>query len=330
VRDESGRADTHACVQERRQFHGIVGKSEAMRKIYSLVDGLADVDTTILVTGETGTGKELIAEALHHQSTRSRGPFVKVNCAALPENLLESELFGHVRGAFTGATANKMGRFQMAHGGTILLDEIGDISHRTQLSLLRVLQEKEIERVGESRPTKVDVRVVTSTNRDLKERVELGHFREDLYFRLKVIEISLPPLRNRREDIPLLIEHLMEKLGRKLKREVTGVSLEAEELLTAYQWPGNVRELEHVLERSFILCRKGTICVDHLPPEISGLMSPRRIPPIEHDGADARAILQALEKAAWNKAKAARLLGFDRKTLYRKMARHGIPLDETP
>ncbi len=274
VRDETRVADLEHDLDERRQFHNMIGKSQAMQNVYSLVESLADVETTVLITGESGTGKELVAEALHDQGARSSRPFVKVNCSALSENLLESEIFGHVKGAFTGAAADRIGRFQMAHGGTILLDEIGDISQRTQSSLLRVLQEKEFERVGDSRPIRVDVRVIASTNRNLKERVERGDFREDLYYRLRVVEISLPPLRERREDIPLLVQHFMEKLSRKLTREIREMSPDVEELLMGYPWPGNVRELEHAMEHAFILCRHDTICFDHLPRELRAFVQP--------------------------------------------------------
>jgi PAS domain S-box-containing protein len=328
VRDETRLADLEHDLRERRQFHNIIGKSEAMQNVYSLVESLADVETTVLITGESGTGKELVAEALHHRGVRSSGPFVKVNCSALAENLLESELFGHVKGAFTDATADRTGRFQMADGGTILLDEIGDISHWTQLRLLRVLQEREFERVGDSHPTRVDIRVIASTNRNLKEKVELGELRADLYFRLKVVEIPLPPLRGRREDIPLLVEHFIDRLNRKLKREISEVSPDVKDIFMEYSWPGNVRELEHVLEHAFILCRQETICVGHLPPEIRGPMQSGLPAPWLSLGPEAKAIYHALRKVSWNKAKAARLIGFDRKTLYRKMSRYGIPFDE--
>ena len=325
ARDETRLADLEQDLGERRRFHDIVGRSRAMQDVYSLIESLADVDTTVLITGESGTGKELVAEALHHQGERSAGPLVKVNCAALPENLLESELFGHVKGAFTGAASDRKGRFQRADGGTILLDEIGDISPRVQVSLLRVLEEKEVERVGDSRPIRVDVRVTASTNRNLAERVARGEFREDLYYRLKVVEISMPPLRERSEDIPLLIEHLVGKLNRKLKREIRGVSSDVEALCMEYAWPGNVRELQHALEHAFIRCRQDTIRMEHLPSQLRavGRSAPAaRLLPKE--SVDAQTIRQVLRQTDWNKAKAARLLGIDRRTMYRKIVRHGI------
>jgi transcriptional regulator with PAS, ATPase and Fis domain len=251
---------------------------------------------------------------------------VKVNCAALSDNLLESELFGHVKGAFTGAASDRSGRFQMAHRGTLLLDEIGDISQRMQLRLLRVLQEKQVEKVGDSKPIRVDVRVIASTNRNLKDRVASGDFREDLYYRLKVVEVVLPPLRERRRDIPMLAGHFIEKLNRKLKKAVKEISAEVEELFLAYPWPGNVRELEHALEHALILCRHDTILQDHLPPELRDFTDSHCQEPSRMQCGKADTLRQALEKTAWNKAKAARLLGIDRKTLYRKMCRYGISL----
>jgi len=322
ARDETRLAGMEHDLNDRRRFHNIVGRSQVMQDVFALIESLANVESTVLITGESGTGKELVAEALHYQGARSSGPLVKVNCAALPENLLESELFGHVKGAFTGAASDRIGRFQRANGGTILLDEIGDISHRMQLSLLRVLQEKEFERVGDSKPIRVDVRVIASTNQNLGERVAHGEFREDLYYRLKVVEISLPALRERREDIPPLIEHLVEKFNRKLKREIRGVSSDVERVCMEYAWPGNVRELEHALEHAFVLCRQDTILLEHLPPHLRAVVRSAPAAPLPKNGTEA--IREALEKTAWNKAKAARLLGVDRKTLYRKIAKLGI------
>jgi transcriptional regulator with GAF, ATPase, and Fis domain len=324
VRDETCLAELEHELRERRQFHGIVGKSEAMQRVYSLIESLADIDTTVLVTGESGTGKELVAEALHCQGVRRSGPLVKVNCAALPESLLESELFGHVKGAFTGAQSDRIGRFQAADGGTIFLDEIGEISNRVQLSLLRVLQQKEFERVGDCRSIRVDVRVIAATNRDLKKKVDRGEFREDLFYRLKVVEVPLPPLRERREDIPLLTDHFIDKFNGKLGKGIKGVSFDVERLFLEYAWPGNVREFEHALEHACILCRQDTICLELLPPHIQpACPADAAVPPTKGD-LDARAVRLALCKTDWNKAKAARLLGIDRKTLYRKISQYGI------
>src|SRR5512134_3165595 len=324
ARDETRLAALEEELGERGRFHGLVGESEAMRKVYSLIESLAGVETTVLVTGESGTGKELVAEALHRHGSRADGPLVKVSCAALPETLLESELFGHVKGAFTGAIGDRIGRFQRADGGTIFLDEIGEISPKVQLSLLRVLQEKELERVGESSSITVDVRVIAATNRDLKKKVELGEFREDLFYRLAVVKIPLPPLRERREDIPLLVAHFLRIFNEKFAKEIKDLSSDVEAILLNYPWPGNVRELEHALEHAFILCRQDTICLAHLPPYIGQFAHDKIVIPAGTEGDDALVIRQALRKTAGNKARAARLLGVDRKTLYRKIARYGI------
>jgi two-component system, NtrC family, response regulator HydG len=327
VRDETRLADLERDLKERRQFHNIIGSDWKMQEIYSLIESLADVQTTVLITGESGTGKELVAEALHFRGVRSDKPIVKVNCAALSENLLESELFGHVKGAFTGAIADKVGRFQKADGGTIFLDEIGDISQKTQLRLLRVLQEMEFEKVGDSSPVKVDVRVIAATNQDLTEKVRVGEFREDLYYRLKVVEIRLPAIRNRLEDIPLLTDHFLKKFNKKFNKQITGVSADVQKMFMDYHWPGNVRELEHALEHAFILCRQNIITIDHLPGNLKNLTQAAMCRPASGKRDETAEIIRALEKAGGNKAKAARLLGIDRKTLYRKMEKHNLPMD---
>ncbi|MBZ0157100.1 MAG: sigma 54-interacting transcriptional regulator [Alphaproteobacteria bacterium] len=319
VRDETRLADLERDMRERQQFFNLIGKSERMQEIYALIEDLADVQTTVLITGESGTGKELVAEALHYRGVRSSKPFVKVNCSALSESLLESELFGHVKGAFTGAVKDKIGRFQRADGGTIFLDEIGDITPRMQLRLLRVLQEMEFERVGDSTPIKVDVRVVAATNRNLREKVKLGEFREDLYYRLKVVEVTLPPLRERREDIPLLIDYFIKKFNNKLNKAITGVSSEVQRILVDHAWSGNVRELEHTLEHACVLCRKDFITVDDLPSDFRDSAGAQQPNDTDSRLDEPRAIVQALEKTAWNKAKAARLLGISRRTIYRKI-----------
>jgi DNA-binding NtrC family response regulator len=315
----------------RQQFHTMIGKSVRMQKIYSLVESLAKVDTTVLITGESGTGKELVAEAVHFKGARSEKPLVKVNCSALTESLLESELFGHVKGAFTGAMNDRAGRFQTAEGGTIFLDEIGDISPALQLRLLKVLQNKEIERVGDSIPINVDVRVLAATNRDLRKLMQEGKFREDLYYRIKVVEIHAPPLRERRDDIPVLAEHFIRKLNAKLRRNVESVSKEVLKVFMAHDWPGNVRELEHTLEHALIVCQKNIVTMGDLPADMfeqMGSLGPSlgiKEDSLNYSGGDERQrILNALEKAAWNKAKAARLLGISRRTIYRKMQEHNI------
>lgn len=324
IRDQTRLDGLERNLRERQQFYNIVGKSRQMQEIYSLIEDLADVQTTVLITGESGTGKELVAEALHYRGGRSGKPFVTVNCSALSESLLESELFGHVKGAFTGAVKDKIGRFQRADGGTIFLDEIGDISPRMQLRLLRVLQEREFERVGDSMPIKVNVRVIAATNKSLREKVKRDEFREDLYYRLKVVEIPLPPLRERREDIPLLVAAFLKKFNVKLHKEISAVSAEVQQMLLAHDWPGNVRELEHILEHAFILCRGGTITVGDLPSDFRNIIESSR-PAAEETSVDEPAtILQALEKAAWNKAGAARLLGISRRTIYRKIKEYKL------
>jgi PAS domain S-box-containing protein len=324
VRDETRLASLEKDLMERRKFHNIVGKSEQMQQVYSLIESLADVETTVLVTGESGTGKELVAEALHFMGGRSRKPLIKVNCSVLSENLLESELFGHVKGAFTGAVSDRAGRFQMADGGSIFLDEIGDISPRVQSSLLRVLQEKEFERVGDSRPIKVDVRVIAATNKDLLQKVKQGEFREDLYYRLKVVELKLPPLRQRIEDVPLMTEQFLKLFNEKFHKEVRAVSADVEKIFMSYPWPGNVRELKHALEHAFVLCHADTITADLLPAQLTACREACEAARGTRECLDAQTIIQALEKTAGNKARAARLLGVDRKTLYRNIEKYHI------
>jgi two-component system, NtrC family, response regulator HydG len=325
VRDETRVVRLERDLCERQRLHNILGKSRRMQKIYPLIEALADVESTVLITGESGTGKELVAEALHHLGARRHKPLVRVNCSALSESLVESELFGHVKGAFTGAACERVGRFQKADGGTLFLDEIGDLSPKVQSSLLRVLQKQEFERVGDATPVKVDVRIVTATHKDLEEKVRLGEFREDLLYRLKVVEVALPPLRDRREDIPLFVEHFLKEFNRKLKKEIVAISSDVERLFMEYAWPGNVRELEHALEHAFVLCDQETIACSHLP---SHLKNAARNGASFSGGKQAvapQAIVQALQRTAGNKKRAARLLGIDRKTLYRNIEKYKIP-----
>lgn len=322
IRDISLLKDLERKLKERYQFHNLIGFSKSMQSIYHLMEDLANLETTVLITGESGTGKELVAQALHYSGQRAFKPFLAVNCSALTESLLESELFGHVKGAFTGAIKDKQGRFQAANGGTILLDEIGDISQLVQLKLLRVLQDKIIERVGDAEPIKVDVRVITSTNKDLKEKVRRGEFREDLYYRLKVVEIALPALRERREDLPLLIDHFCRLFNNRFNRNIEGVSQEVLKIFMRYPWYGNVRELEHTMEHAFILCRSSVITSEHLPVELQALALNE-----QYEGPKATAvpfltadsIINALTKTRWNKTKAAALLGISRRTIHRKI-----------
>jgi len=322
IRDITLLREIERELRERNQFQNLIGRNKTMQDIYSLLEDLANLDTAVLVTGESGTGKELVARALHYSGNRAFKPFVTVNCSALAESLLESELFGHVRGAFTGAIKDKQGRFQAANGGTILLDEIGDISPMIQLKLLRVLQEKEFERVGESTPQKVDVRVIASTNKDLKGKVNRGEFRQDLYYRHKVVEVALPPLRERLEDLPLLVDHFRCSFNERFNKHVEGISNEVLSTFMDYNWPGNVRELEHVMEHAFVLCHGATITIHHLPVDLRNIEQINDLPQIKtpakkfNGGQD---ILDALNKTGWNKTKAARLLGISRQTVYRKI-----------
>lgn len=298
------------------QLHRLIGASPAMQALYPQIENLAEYDTTVLILGESGTGKELAAEALHHRSQRRDKPLVRVNCAAIPENLMQSELFGHVRGAFTGAVKDKTGRFQQADGGTLFLDEIGEIPPSLQVTLLRVLQDKEIERIGDARPIRVDIRIIAATNCNLAEKVRRGEFRQDLYYRLKVTELHMPSLRDRREDIPLLATHFLDQFAARHGKAGKRLSPEAATALRGYRWPGNVRELQHALEQAFVTCRQDTITTTHLPREIreAARQTPSSV------ASDSARIQSALHQAGGNKAKAARLLGMGRATLYRKMA----------
>ncbi len=324
VRDETHLAGLEREMKERQRLHNIIGKSEKMQTIYSYIEDLADVQSTVLITGESGTGKELIAEALHFKGGRNHKPMVKVNCSALSDNLLESELFGHIKGSFTGAVKDRIGRFQMADGGTILLDEIGDMPPKIQVKLLRVLQEKAFERVGESTSIKVDVRVVACTNQDLREKIEQGEFREDLYYRLNVVEIYVSPLRERTEDIPVLIDHFVKKFNESINKNISGISTDVQKVFMDYSWPGNVRELEHALEHAFILCHQKTITIKHLPHVFENFFV-TKTNLYDNVGVDEkRAIVQALEKAAGNKTMAAKLLGISRRNIYRKITDYKI------
>jgi transcriptional regulator with GAF, ATPase, and Fis domain len=250
-----------------------VGESPAIRQVYAVIEKVADTPSTVLITGESGTGKELIARALHEYSSRRTGPFIKINCAAIPKTLMESELFGYEKGAFTGAVGAKPGRFELAHGGTLFLDEIGEIPVEMQVKLLRVLQESEFERVGGIKTIHVDVRLVAATNRDLHAEVAAGAFREDLYYRLNVVPIHLPPLRDRREDIPLLVEHFIAKFNERLRKQITGIEPEGVLRLVGYNWPGNIRELENVIERTMLFCEGPTIRALDLPGELLGVLA---------------------------------------------------------
>jgi DNA-binding NtrC family response regulator len=338
----------------------LIGESAAIKQIYGVVEKVANTPSTVLITGESGTGKELIARALHENSSRHGGPFIKINCAAIPKTLMESELFGYDKGAFTGAVGAKPGRFELAHGGTLFLDEIGEIPVEMQVKLLRVLQESEFERVGGIKTIKVDVRLVTATNRDLLQEIGAGTFREDPFYRLNVVPIHIPPLRERREDIPLLVDHFIAKFNERLRKQIEGIDLEAIEHLTAHPWPGNIRELENLMERTVLFCEGPQIHVSDLPPEISHLV-PVSLPqaqlaqapgaasaPGEDSGRSAamtpdlvgsslkeavraqterveRELIQrALDETGGNVTQAARKLKISRKSLQTKMKEFGL------
>ncbi|RJR47279.1 MAG: sigma-54-dependent Fis family transcriptional regulator [Desulfobacteraceae bacterium] len=328
IRDVTRLNELERELKERYHFQNIIGKSTRMQEIFRLIEDLGQTDTTVLISGESGTGKEVVAKALHHSGPRSRKPLVSVNCSALAETLLESELFGHVKGAFTGAVAAKKGRFQVADGGTIFLDEIGEISPLIQLKLLRVLQEKEFERVGDSTTLKADVRVIAATNKDLRESVKEGSFREDLFYRLKVVEIVVPPLRERVEDIPLLIDHFRTRFNKVFDKNILGIHSDVLELFMRYPWPGNVRELEHAVEHAFVLCHEETILSRHIPAEIVKWSAWKNENVKREPAGDVEAISIALRKSGWNKARAARILGVSRQTLYRKLKEYHIALPD--
>ena len=324
-------------LHKKYQFEQIVGKSQEIQNCLSMVERIADSDSTVLVTGESGTGKELIARAVHYNSPRADQAFVAINCGAIPSELLESELFGHVKGAFTGAIANRVGRFEMADGGTLFLDEIGDLEPSLQVKLLRVLQQKTFEPVGGTKTIQVNVRIIAATNKNLEDLVQLGRFREDLFYRLNVIPICIPALRERKSDIPLLFSHFMENLNKSKGRKLTGVSAETMDCLMNYAWPGNIRELENLVERMTILKGHGQIEINDLPVKYRsfGSTSPSNAMKVDlpEDGLDFNSavdqfennlILRALEKTSWNRNQAAHLLRLNRTTLVEKIKKKGL------
>ena len=308
-------------------FHGLIGVSASMRQVFSLMENAARSDAPVIIYGDSGTGKELVSQAIHDIGDRIEKPFVKVNCASLTESLLESELFGHVRGAYTGAYKDRAGRFESAHEGDIFLDEIGDLPMSTQVKLLRVLEEKTIERVGDSTPIPVDVRIISATNKDLAALVEQGLFRKDLYFRINVIPIHLPLLRERAEDIPFLAESFFRKMKLKSGKEIRGISKHAMEILTGYAWPGNVRELKSAFEYAFVTCQDSMIQAAHFPSAIlQAGRRPRLVKPssINLQEIEKRELIEALEKAGGNRSKAAEFLGVSRVTVWNRMKRFNI------
>jgi DNA-binding NtrC family response regulator len=318
--------DLRRLLDTKDQFPDLIGKSEAMLQVYHLIREVARVDTTVLIEGETGTGKELVARAIHFASHRQRGPFIAVNCAGLTESLLASQLFGHKRGAFTGAVADHQGLFAAANGGTLFLDEIGDIPLNVQTNLLRVLQEREITRLGEATPRKIDVRIVAATHQNLQAAVSHGTFRSDLLYRIRVARIALPALRARRSDIPLLVSTFLAQCRAALGKPVHDVSHSAMQLLLHYHWPGNVRELKSAIEFAVIRCRGAVLKVDDLPPELS---EPAPLAKPYHSAAvdEPRRIVMALQQAQGNRTLAARLLGMSRATFYRRLGHLALPID---
>ncbi|MBM9604541.1 sigma-54 interaction domain-containing protein [Desulfopila inferna] len=314
-------------LQAEYSFEGMVGVSMTMRRTFDMIANVAESDAPALIIGESGTGKELAARAIHQNSARKDRPYVQVNCAALNESVLESELFGHVKGAFTGAYQNREGRFEAANGGDIFLDEIGDLPQSIQIKLLRVLEEKVIERVGDNRSIPVDVRIITATNRDLKQLVDSGSFRGDFYYRINVLPIEIPPLRNRTEDIPVLAEMFFKHVQLKSNKPIQGISPEAMEALVRYSWPGNVRELKSAFEYAFVTCMESSIKAEHLPPDVHMEDSKRSklaVPAMSLDGRKKQALLQALEQAGGNKSQAARILGVSRVTVWNQMHRYNL------
>jgi PAS domain S-box-containing protein len=308
-------------------FHGILGASAPMQQVFDLIGNACNSDAPVIIFGESGSGKELVARAIHDTGTRKEHPYIKVNCAALTESLLESELFGHVKGAFTGAYRSRKGRFEAAQGGDIFLDEIGDLPLSTQVKLLRVLEDKIIERVGDNRPIEIDVRIVSATNRDLKKLVDQGRFREDLFYRINVIPIIVPPLRERVGDIPLLAESFFRRIQLKNDKKIQGITNESMELLMAYSWPGNVRELKSAFEYAFVTCQETTIQPHHFPPDIYreyNSLETNIKRDLSRKETKKIQLIKALEKAGGNQSRAADILGISRVTVWNRMKRYGI------
>lgn len=317
----------------------IIGKSREIKQVIDLAERIAPSDSTVLISGESGTGKELIAKGIHFASNRAKQAFIAVNCGAISEDLLESELFGHEKGAFTGAHQERKGRFELAHNGTIFLDEIGDMSPKLQVRLLRVLQEKRIERVGSSKPITTDTRVIAATHKNLENLIKKGQFREDLYFRLNVIPIHIPSLKNRRSDLPILANHFIQKFNYEKKKKIAGLSVEAFEALQNYNWPGNIRELENLIERLTIIIGEGVIQLSDLPTRYSNIKKETKADIIEipDSGVDFnelvsdfenQLLLKALKKTGWNRNKAAHLLKLNRTTLVEKIKKKGLKEDD--
>jgi len=339
LQEENIKLKEQLAENQREKFHNIVGKDEKMQKIYTLIEAIATTRATVLIHGESGTGKRLIAHAIHKYNAEERDkPFVEVSCGALTETLLESELFGHVRGAFTGAIKDKAGRFALANGGSIFLDEIDAFSPALQVKLLRVLQEGEFERVGDNKTAKIDVRVIAATNQNLEQLITQGKFRKDLFYRLNIISIEIPPLRERKLDIPLLVEDFIKKHSQHIRKKIEEVSSEAMEILMGYSWPGNIRELENVIERAIILTKGPMIVPEDLPDFLNHLKEKEAL--LENNNhlklkdalkdPEKELILKALESVDWNRNEAAGILGINRTTLYKKMHKLGLLKNASP
>jgi len=313
-------------LEDHYDFENMIAKSSKMQGVIEVIKVVAKSNATILITGESGTGKELVARAIHSQSHRRNKPFVAVSCAALPESLLESELFGHEKGSFTGAYAQKKGKFEFANRGTLFLDEIGEMNANIQVHLLRVLEEKELTRVGGNKPIKVDGRVISATNKDLRRAISNGEFREDLYYRLNVVTIDLPPLRERKEDIPLLAQHFLNKFALENQKNIVGFSPEATKFLLDYDWPGNVRELENAIERAVILAKDNLVTIAELPQENLSLVDSASMKNLKE--VEKKHILNVIREADGNYSKAARILGISRMTLYNKVREYDLGVKE--
>ncbi len=319
--------DLRSRLEDKFHFKNIIGRSEKMVNIFELIQHIAPYDSSVLIIGESGTGKELIANAIHYNSPRASMPFIKVSCASLSEGIIESELFGHEKGAFTGAIASRKGRFELAHQGTLFLDEVEDIPPATQIKLLRILQEGEFERVGGNKTIKVNIRIIAASNRDLQEGVKRGIFREDLYYRLNVVNIKLPALRDRRDDIPFLVNFFIEKYNQKYHMKVKGISQKAMNLLTDYEWTGNVRELENTIESILVINSPGVIDIQHLPQEFRDFKEKPEVVPIKIgtplEEVEKEMLIQTLRATKGNKRKAAKLLGINVRTIHRKIEEIG-------
>lgn len=330
VRRDQQIARLSSVLKGKDRFQGIIGKTPVMRGVFDLISDAAQSDAPIIIYGESGTGKELVAAAIHRLGRRREGPFIKVNCAALSESLLESELFGHVRGAYTGADKARKGRFELADKGDIFLDEIGDIPLSMQVKILRVLQEKEFERVGDSVPIKVDARIISATHRDLPDMIAGNQFREDLFYRLNVIPIRLPPLRERVEDLPLLVEHLLEENRLKTGKDINDISHTAMEMLMRYHWPGNVRELINAFDYAFVVCRTDCIEPVNLPETIAGRVRGQREARVRENPGELEIVMNALTMSGGKKTEAAKLLGISRQGLWKKMVKLGCKMHPIP